>query len=302
MTAAQWALLGTLSILWGGSFFFIDVALRGFAPLTLVALRVTLGAALLLGVVHFAGRRMPRGMRAWRSLATMGFVNNAVPFSLFAWSQTHIGAGLASILNATTPIWVVIVAHVATRDERATPLRIAGVVAGFGGVAMAIGTIAASGASSTLAAGLACIAATLAYAIAGVYGRRLAGLGIGALEAAAGQLACAALVLVPLALAVDAPWHSPSPPATAWAAVAGLAALSTALAFVIYFRLLASAGATNLLAVTFLIPVTAIALGGLVLGETLAWRHIAGFALIALGLTLIDGRAWRWRMATRRLA
>jgi drug/metabolite transporter (DMT)-like permease len=300
MTAAQWALLFTLSMLWGGSFAFNDVALRDFAPLSLVALRVTLGAALLLGVARASGRRMPRGLRAWRSLATMGLVNNALPFSLFAWGQTHIGAGLASILNATTPIWVVIVAHLATRDERATPLRVAGVVAGFAGVAVAIGAAAPGGDGWTLVAELACVVATLAYASAGVYGRRLAGMGVGAMEAAGGQLACAALVLVPLALAIDTPWRSPPPGAIAWATVAGLAALSTALAFVIYFRLLATAGATNLLAVTFLIPVTAVALSTVVLGETLARRHVAGFALIALGLTLIDGRAWRWRVASSR--
>lgn len=300
MTASQWALLGALSVLWGGTFVFNDVALRGFAPLTLVALRVSGGALLLRIVVHAAGRRMPRGGRAWRSLATMGVVNNALPFSLFAWSQTHIGAGLASILNATTPMWVVVVAHVATRDERATPLRAAGVAAGFAGVAAAIGPAALEGFGATLPAALACLGATLAYAIAGVYGRRLAGMGVGAVEAATGQLACAAVVLVPLALAVDAPWRSPAPGLDACIAVAGLATLSTALAFVIYFRLLATAGATNLLTVTFLIPVTAIALGTTVLGETLAPRHFGGFALIALGLALIDGRAWRRPVAQSR--
>ncbi|HEY7902366.1 MAG TPA: EamA family transporter [Casimicrobiaceae bacterium] len=299
MTPAQWALLGVLSTLWGGSFFFVDLALRQLPPLCLVAWRVAAGAALLYGVLRGQGGAMPRDAHTWRSLLVMGLLNNVVPFSLFTWSQTHIASGLASILNATTPLWTVLVAHFCTRDEKATPARLAGVALGFAGVAVSVGGAASQDfGSSTIAEG-ACLVATLSYALAGVYGRRLRALGIAPLQAATGQLASAALVLVPVALAVDRPWQLASLDATTWGALAGLAALSTALAFVIYFRLLAAAGATNLLLVTFLIPVTAILLGSFILGETLAARHWLGFALIATGLVAIDGRLLRTRHTAR---
>ena len=297
MAPAQWALLGVLSVLWGGSFFFIDVALRQLPPLCLVAWRVAAGAAILYAILRSRGGAMPRGMHCVAQPAGHGVLNNVVPFSLFTWSQTHIASGLASILNATTPLWAVLVAHFCTRDEKATPARLAGVALGFAGVAVTVGGAALLEIGSSTVAEGACLAATLSYALAGVYGRRLRALEIAPLQAATGQLASAALVLVPIALAIDRPWQLPPLDATTWGALAGLAALSTALAFVIYFRLLATAGATNLLLVTFLIPVSAILLGTFILGETLAPRHWIGFALIAGGLVAIDGRLLRARRA-----
>ncbi|MES2443862.1 MAG: DMT family transporter [Pseudomonadota bacterium] len=299
MTAGDWAILLTLSVLWGGSFFFIALALRGFQPLTLIFLRVALAASLLWLVLRATGGRMPRGAALWRSLLVLALLNNVLPFALFAWAQTQISGGLASIVNATTPIWGVIVAHLFTRDEKATPNKVAGVVLGFAGVALMVGGDALGGLGGHVLPQLACVAATLCYAFAGVYGRRFSEIGVTPLAISAGSLAMAAAVLLPVMLAFDAPWRAAMPGATAWAALAGLVIFSSALAYVLFYRLLASAGATNSMLVTFLIPVTAIVLGSLVLGEVLAPQDFAGMGLIALGLVAVDGRLPR-RLLRRR--
>lgn len=290
MSTGDWATLVALSVLWGGSFFFIEIALVGFPPLTLVFLRVAIAAAVLWLVLRARGGRIAGAPGAWQAMLVMAVLNNAIPFSLFSWGQTQISGGLASILNATTPIWGVLVAHFLTSDEKATANRIAGVALGFAGVAVMMGGDALGGLGSNLPAQLACLAATLSYAFAGVYGRRFKAMGVPPLAAATGQLAMAALVLLPAALLVEAPWRLAMPGPAAWAAIAGLALLSSALAFVLFFRLLASAGASNTMLVTFLIPVTAILLGSLLLGERLAPQHFLGMGLIALGLVAVDGR------------
>lgn len=290
MSTSDWAILLTLSVLWGGSFFFIHLALTGLTPVMLVTLRMTLASGVLWLVLRATGGRLPRGWHIWRALLVLALLNCAIPFLLFAWSQTQIASGLASILNATTPIWGVIVAHLATADEKATPNRIVGVLLGFGGVATMMGLDALSGLGANVLPQLACLAATLCYGIAGVYGRRFKAMGLSPLATATGQLGMGAVVLLPVALLVDRPWTMAIPPLTSLMAMAGLVLLSTALAYVLFFRLLNSAGATNSMLVTFLIPVTAILLGALVLGERLAPQHFLGMALIALGLVAVDGR------------
>ncbi|TBR30489.1 MAG: DMT family transporter, partial [Reyranella sp.] len=200
----------------------------------------------------------------------------------------------ASILNATTPLFTLLVAHFIAHDERIGGLKLAALVIGIGGVAVLMGP-EAIGSSRGIAGQIACLGAALSYAFAGVYGRRFATMGVAPLEAAAGQVTASAMLILPVMLIVDRPWLLPAPPgATTLAALASLALLSTALAYVLYFRILAVAGATNLLLVTFLIPVTAILLGALVLGERLAPRHFAGMTLIGLSLTAIDGRIRRF--------
>ena len=298
MGAAEWGMVVALSVLWGGSFFFVGVAVDGLPPPTIVALRVMLAALALNLAVLAMGERMPGGGRAWASFLAMGLLNNAVPFSLIAWGQTHIASGLASILNATTPLFTVLVAHALTGDERMSAGRLGGAIVGFAGVAVMIGPDALWGLGADLLAQFAILGAALSYAFAGVFGRRFARIGVEPLMAAIGQVTASALVLAPAALAVETPWRLPMPGAEVWAAVAGLALLSTALAYLLYFRVLARAGATNLLVVTFLIPVSAIALGVAVLGERLAPLHFAGMALIGLGL--IDGRMGRRRAAARQ--
>ena len=288
MGPAEWLLLVILSVLWGGSFFFAEVALAGLPPFTVVLGRVGIAALALISLVHVNGRRLPRSPRPWGAFLIMGALNNLIPFSLIVWGQTQIASGLAAILNATTPLFTVVLAHHLTRDERLTPGRLAGVVLGFAGVAAMIGPSALAGLGAAVVAQLACLAAALSYACAGIFGRRFRG--TPPLITAVGQISASTLMILPLALLVDHPWTLPLPGATTWAALVGLALLSTALAYVIYFRILAVAGATNLLLVTFLIPVSALVLGIAILGERLALGQLAGMALIGLGLAALDGR------------
>lgn len=290
MTRAEWAMLLALSVLWGGSFFFTGVALRELPPLTLVLLRVA-GAAMILNLVLPAlGLRLPRDNAVWVAFFGMGLLNNAVPFCPIVWGQTHIASGLAAILNATTPLATVVVAHVFTADERMTGNRLAGVLIGLAGVVVMVGPAALAGPDVALVAQLAGLAAAVSYAFAGVFGRRFRRMGVPPLVTAAGQVTASTVLLLPVALVTDRPWLLPMPGPATWSAVLGIAALSTALAYVLYFRILATAGATNLLLVTFLIPVSAVVLGSLVLGERLDARHFAGMALIGAGLAAIDGR------------
>jgi drug/metabolite transporter (DMT)-like permease len=296
MTGAEWAMLLTLSVLWGGSFFFVGIVLHELPPLTLVLLRVGIATVILNLVLRVLDVPLPRQPRVWRALFGMALLNNVVPFSLFAWSQTHIASGLAWILNATTPLFGVVVAHCFTTDERMTGPKLAGVVIGFAGTVIMIGPAALQGVGIDVVAQLACLVAALAYALSGVYGRRFKAMGVAPLATATGQLTAAALMIAPVALLSDRPWTLSMPAAGTWAAVVGLATFSTALGYVLYFGILAGAGATNLLLVTFLIPVSAILLGWLFLAETLALGHLGGMALIGLGLVAIDGRLLRpWR-------
>jgi drug/metabolite transporter (DMT)-like permease len=288
MGATDWLLLLTLGMLWGGSYFFGKVALAQLAPFTVATSRLGLAAVVLHVVVRFAGHRLPRSWQAWRAFWVMGLLNNVVPMSLILWGQTRIGSGLAAILNASTPLFTVLLAHVYTRDERLTPARIGGVLFGLGGVAVMIGADALGGVRGHLLAQLAMLGAAVSYACAGIFGRRFAG--TPPLVTATGQVTASSLTLLPLGLLVDRPWLSPLPGMRTWAAVSGLAVLCTALAYVIYFRVLGSAGASNLLLVTLLMPVNAVLLGVALLGEHIEARHVAGMALIAVGLAVIDGR------------
>lgn len=300
MSARAWLLLLLLSILWGGSFFFVGVAVTELPPLSIVATRVGLAALILWAALPMLGIAVPRGGAAWGAIAVMALLNNAIPFSLIVWSQQTLPSGLAAILNATTPLWGVLVAHLATREERMTPRRLAGALLGFVGVAVMCGMDVLRGTTTALPATAAMLLATFSYACAGVYGRRLGRAGVAPMQAALGQLSASALLMVPLALLVEAPWHRPLPSVGALAALGGLALFSTAIAYVLYFRILALAGAVNLLLVTFLVPVSAILLGTLLLGERLEAQHLAGMVLIGAGLALIDGRLAAWlRPSTR---
>ena len=294
MGPAEWGILIALSILWGGSFFFLEIMLRAWPPFTVVLARVGFGALVLWAFMLATGRAMPRDWRIWRAFAIVAFLGNALPFVLFAWGQQRIDSGLASILNATTPLWGVVVAHLFTRDERATPTKIIGVAFGLAGVVAMIGGEAfGSGVGGSAIAQIACLVATLCYALAGVYARKFAAMGVGPWAVSTGQLAAAAIMLVPLSLA-EAPWTLPAPDATVIWATLGMVILATAIPYVLYFRLIERAGASNAFLCTFLIPVVAILLGVLVLGEQIERRHLIGMALIAAGLIVIDGRSTRW--------
>ena len=300
MSGRDWAALLFLSVLWGGSFFFIEIAVETVRPLTLVLIRVTIAASALWLYLAARRQRLPLPPGALLAFLVLALLNNVLPFVLFASAQREIAGGLASILNATTPIWGVIVAHLFTRDERMTPAKVAGVMLGFGGVAVMIGPEFLGRIGTGVVAQLACLVATLCYALAGVYGRRFRAMGIPPVAVSTGQLTASAIVMLPLVLVFEAPWQAAGPAPEAWAALVALALVSTSLAYILYFQLLASAGATNSLLVTFLISITAILLGALVLGEVLEPRHFAGMALIGAGLAAIDGRLLRRLKPLRR--
>ncbi len=298
MGPLEWGWLIVLSVLWGGSFFLGKVALVELPPFTVVLARVSLAAAALHMLLLARGQRMPTSPRVWGMFVIMGALNNLIPFSLIFWGQTQIASGLASILNATTPIWTVLLAHVFTRDERLSANKLSGVVLGLVGAVLMIGPDALRGVGLNVLAQMAVVGAAISYAFAGVFGKRFRG--IPPLVTATGQITATTALMIPLALVTDRLWTLPVPSGRTWLALLGLALLSTAVAYVIYFRLLATAGATNLLLVTFLIPVSALLLGITILGERLHPRHWAGMVLIGLGLAAIDGRlVRRLRMATR---
>ena len=295
MSARVWIMLLALSVLWGGSYFFIGVAVSELPPLTIIAIRVTL-AAVTLWIISFAiGLRPPKSVKTWGAFLVMGTINNVIPFSLIVWGQTHIASGLASILNATTPLFTVIIAGVLLQDERITAKKGVGVIVGFFGVVLMIGPSALKGLGADTIAQVAMLGAAISYAFAGVYGRRFKEMGINPVLTAAGQVTASSIIMMPIAVTIDHPFLSPLPSFKIWVAIVGLAIMSTALAYILYFRILASAGATNLLLVTFLIPVSAILLGAFVLNERLDLVHFVGMFFISIGLSLIDGRLWSRR-------
>ncbi len=289
MGSREWALLVALSILWGGSFYFIKVLVAELPPLTIVLGRVALAAVILN--LWLAVRRdfLPRSPKPWVEFAAMGMLNNVIPFTLIVFGETRISSGLASILNATTPMFAVLAAHLLTANEKLTAGKLVGMLAGMTGVAVLVGPAAlASATASDVIGEVACLGAALSYAFAGIYGRRFRG--IAPVKVATGQVTASALLLIPLTAVVDRPWTLAMPGASTWAALAAIALLCTVLAYIVYFRILAAAGATNLMLVTLLIPVTAIVLGALLLGEAMSLRECAGMAVIGAGLALIDGR------------
>ncbi|ATN32718.1 EamA family transporter [Rhizobium sp. ACO-34A] len=293
MAKSEWLMLGALSLLWGGSFLFNGILVKAWPPVTIVSARVGLAAIALWIIVRLAGIAIPRSREAWLAFLGMGILNNVIPFTLIVWGQTHIASGLAAILNATTPLFGVLVAHVLTPDEKLTANKVAGLLIGIGGVAVMMGPSVLGHFGNDVWGELAVLGAALSYAFAGVFGRRFKRMGMPPLLPAAGQVTMSALLLLPVALIVDKPFSLPAPGAETIAALLGLALLSTAFAYVLFFRILATAGVTNLMLVTILIPPSAVVLSAIVLGEQLELRHGLGMVLIALGLVSIDGRLWR---------
>jgi drug/metabolite transporter (DMT)-like permease len=288
MGPVEWGFLFALAFLWSWIFFLTKVALGDMPPFTVVALRLGIGAIILYGVVRFSGAPTPTSLRTWVAFAGMGALNNFLPFCLIAWGQTQIDSGLAAILNATTPLFTVLLAHVLTRDERMTPNRLGGVLLGVIGVGAMIGSSALHGLTANVFGQAAILGAAICYACAGIFGRRLRHLP--PMVAATGQVTAGALLALPLALFVDRPWLHAMPGVAAWTSVASAALFCTALGYALYFRILATAGATNLLLVTLLMPIGAVWLGMAILGEQIHAREFVGMALIGLGLVTIDGR------------
>jgi drug/metabolite transporter (DMT)-like permease len=292
MGLVEWSMLLLLSMLWGGSYFFVEIALLEWSPLLIVAVRVVVASIVIWGIVLAAGLPMPRSPLAWIAFFWMGLLNNIIPFLLIVWGQKEIESGLAGILTAAAPIFSVIVAGVWLKDEPVTRSKLLGAVLGLIGVGVLIGPSALAGLDVNLLAQLAVLGGALSYAFAGVYARRFARMNVDPIVAASGQLLMSSLIMIPLVLTFEAPAQLIETSAKVWAAVGLMAVFSTALAYILYFRLLASAGATNAILVTLLIPVTAILLGALILDERLQWLHFLGMAVIGLGLLVIDGRLW----------
>lgn len=288
ITAHTWGLLALLASIWGASFLSIRIALDEIAPLTAVAHRV--GWATLVLWVYVLCRRMalPRGRGLWVGFLGMGLLNNVIPFSLMAWGQLHIPSGLTSIFNASTAVFGVLIAALLLSDERLTRRKALGVALGFVGVVTAIGIQNLRNFDITSLAQIAVVAGAVSYACAGVWARkRLAG--IAPEIAAVGMLTTSTLIMLPLAWWIDGPIRMDLAPRT-MLAIAYYALGATALAYLLYYRVLAAAGSGNLMLVTLMITPVAIVLGAAVLGETLDANAFKGFALLALGLLVIDGR------------
>lgn len=290
--ARDWSLLAVLSVLWGGSFFFNGAALRELPPLTLVLLRVALGAAMLLPLLRMQGIGLPKGMTGWTPFVAIGLLNNVIPFSLIVIGQTFVPSGLASILNATTPLFTVMV-MAAAGEEALQMRRMAGVALGLLGVIVLRGWGIETRPGQGLGI-LLCLGGALSYGFAALAARRLLK-DSPPLGTATFQLMASAVMMAAVAGVMEQPWRLPMPGLTTWFAVLGLAGLSTALAYIVFFQIIRRSGATNVMLVTLLIPVTAILLGWLVLGEPISAREIAGAIVIGSALLVIDGRVLNLR-------
>ena len=281
-------LLLALAAVWGGSFFFAEVALREVPPFTITLHRVFWAVPILLLIVRLKGIAIPRSPRVWGAYLVMGALNNAIPFSLIFWGQTQIDAGLAAILNGTTAMFAAIAAGLLLKDERLTARKIVGAALGIAGVAFIMGPGALTGFDPSNLAQLAVLGGALSYAFAGVWGK-VSLSGQPPLMNALGMVCGSTLLMVPVVLIVDGP-PDLALSTGVWSALLGVAALSTALAYILYFAILARAGAANLLLVTLLIPPFAIGLGTMFLGESMEPEAWIGFSIIALGFAVTDGR------------
>jgi len=287
MSNRDWLLLFCLALVFGAAFFFIEVALVDLGVLLTVWARVTVGGLVLAAWVVRRGERFPTGWKIWGALALMGFFNNALAFSLITTAQVHLTGGLTSIFITTAPISSLILAHIFTTDEKITIPKLVGILIGASGVAILIGPRALASLDITSIAQLSALGGAFCYAIAGIIGKKLGHLSSGV--AGACSLLCASLWLLPLVLVYDSPFAATWTP-SAIGAIAGIGLISTATAYLLYFTLLRSAGATKMLLVTLLAPVSAIGLGALLLGEVVTLQMLGGMGVIFLGLAVIDGR------------
>lgn len=296
LSSRAWAEMMLLAAIWGGSFLAIRTALDEIAPLTAVMHRTVWAMLVLWIVVALRRVPLPGSPRIWGAFLVMGLLNNVIPFSLMAWGQLHVPSGLTSIFNAASAVFGLVVAAAVFADERLTPRKVTGVTLGFIGVCTAIGPDALRQFDTTSLAQLAIVAGTVSYACAAAWARKMLK-GVPPILAAAGMLTGSSLVMIPLAIVVDGVPSADLDPTT-WLAIAYYAVFATALAYLLYYRVLAMAGSGNLMLVTLLIPPVAITLGAVVRSETLHPSEYLGFAILALGLSIIDGRLWRRRLRT----
>ncbi len=296
MNARNWGLLLVLALLWGSSFFFYKVLVAVLPPITVVLGRLGIAAVAMNLWLWAQGQRMPLGARVWLRFLLLGFLNCSLPFVLIAWGETRITSGMASILSATTPIFMMAVAHWATEDEKLSLGKALGIALGLLGVIVLVGPTAFRGASAVWGQ-LAVIGSSCMYGLGGVYSRRFKDMK--PLVAATGQITGATILLIPASLLIDRPWTLPMPDAQAWGSMFVIALVNTALAYVLYFRMVANVGVTYISLVTLLIPVIALWLGAVFLGESITLQALAGMAIIALGLAATDERLFQQRTRPR---
>ena len=287
----DWILIVTLAAIWGSSFLFGRILMLEWPPFTVVFLRVALAAITLWAFLVMTGRKMPTNRHLLFGILVMGIINNVIPFSLILIGQQEIGSSLASVVNAMTPIWTLIIANAFTTDEKFTFNKILGIVFGFVGVGILIGGDLFEGLEKSAWAQIAVLFATISYGFAGVWGKRFKD--HDPIAISTGQLTASSIIMFPLIFLLEEPFSLSSPDAEMWVSILGLAILCTAIAYVLFFKILASAGATNVSLVTFLVPVTATILGIIWLGETLTTSNILGMICILVGLLIIDGRVLR---------
>ena len=294
MGTTDWAMLLLLSFLWGGSFFLIGVLVAELPPLTIVTIRVGVAALTLWAVLLVGGYDIPQTFKLWRAFFMLGLLNNVIPFTFIVWGQNHIGAGLASIMNATTPLFTILIAGAFLVDEHITPQKVAGVVLGLIGVSVLIGAESLAGIGLDISlqtlAQLAIMGAAISYGCASVFGRRFKALGVSPFSTSVGQVTASTLILLPITFVIERPDQLANPSLQAWLSILCLGVFCTALGYTLFFKILSSSGATNVVLVTFLVPVTASFLGWLILNEQLHSSHFIGMAFIGLGLAAIDGR------------
>lgn len=280
-TSFELLLLLVLATLWGASYTFIKLGVETIPPVTLIAVRTSIAGAILLAIIRFRGLHLPNDAATWRRFLFQACLNSVIPFTLIAWAERSVGAGLATILNSTSPIFAFLLTAVVIRHEVVTIRKLFGVVAGIAGTGLIVGVQALNGLGGELLAQLAIVAATVCYAGAAIFGRGFKGLD--PIMPAAGSLICGAAILIPVSLVVDRPWTL-APSMSSILALLGLSIVSTALAFVIYFRLIHTLGSVGTTAQAYLRVPIGVAIGVMFLGETLSSTAWAGLACVIIGV------------------
>jgi drug/metabolite transporter (DMT)-like permease len=298
MGPVEWTMLIALSAIWGGSFYFFAVIIKELPVFTIVFLRVFLATLALWLIVLITRQQLPDFKSVWLNYFLMGFFNNVIPFSLIVWGESRVAPGLAAVLNATTPFFAVIIAHLSTENEKLTWNRMAGAIVGLAGVTALVGFDVIKNLGVDLLFQMAIVLASLSYGISTIFGRRFSG--IPPLSSAALQTAASSIMLFPLMLFIDHPQNLAIPSLNASLSLLALALLCTAFAYLIFFNIVKRAGMTNVTLVTLLVPVSAMILGAMFLNEQISFRHGVGMATIGFGLALIDGRIPRRMMQMLR--
>ncbi|MBZ9820063.1 EamA family transporter [Mesorhizobium sp. CA4] len=288
------ALLGVLAVLWGASYTFIKIGVETIPPVTFIAARTLIAGAILFTIIRWRGLAMPADAATWRRFAFQACLNSVVPFTLIAAAERSVDAGLATILNSTSPIFTFLLTALITRHEPVTARKLVGVGAGIVGICLIIGTQALGGLGHQLWAQLAIVIATVSYAGAAIFGRGFKGLD--PMIPAAGSMLCGAVILVPLSLVVDRPWTL-APSGASILALLGLSVFSTALAFVIYFRLIHTLGSVGTTSQAYLRVPIGVGIGAVFLGESLGTTAWVGMAFVVAGVAAMTIPARQTRLA-----